>query len=409
MARLWERNRNRLGKTCTGLACKIMKKITMKLLIITQKVDARDQLLGFFIDWIKKFSEKFEKITVLCLERGEFSLPENVEVISLGKEENNFQFSIFNFQSILNVTIFKKIIYLLKFYRHIWRERKNYNTVFIHMNPIWVVLGGWVWHLLNKKIFFWYTSGGVTTKLKLAEKFAHIIFTASKESFRLPSKKVIVTGHGIDTNVFRLMPKNVRNDGNVRDVECDQFEQTKRSNSPNNSIKILSVGRIAPVKNYEILIGAAKILKDKGIDFSITMVGEAPLDSDTRYLTSLKLKVKGLKLEDNFNFVGKVNHKDLPSYYQSHDIFIHLSKTGSLDKTILEAMACGMKVLSSSDSARSFLSPELIFNESNSSELADKIVAVKDKPTDPALRDYVIKNHNLDVLIEKISQIINQQ
>ena len=36
-------------------------------------------------------------------------------------------------------------------------------------------------------------------------------------------------------------------------------------------------------------------------------------------------------------------------------------------------------------------------------------MAVKDKPTDPALREYVIKNHNLDVLIEKISQAINKQ
>ena len=36
-----------------------------------------------------------------------------------------------------------------------------------------------------------------------------------------------------------------------------------------------------------------------------------------------------------------------------------------------------MKVLSSNDSARSFLPVELIFNESNSSELADKIMAVK--------------------------------
>ena len=59
----------------------------MKLLIITQKVDKNDQLLGFFIEWLRRFSGKFEKITVLCLEKGEFELPENVKVISLGKDE----------------------------------------------------------------------------------------------------------------------------------------------------------------------------------------------------------------------------------------------------------------------------------------------------------------------------------
>ena len=61
----------------------------MKLLIITQKVDKNDQLLGFFIDWIAGFSHKFEEVTVLCLEKGEFNLPENVEVISLGKDNHS--------------------------------------------------------------------------------------------------------------------------------------------------------------------------------------------------------------------------------------------------------------------------------------------------------------------------------
>src|SRR3989344_6340172 len=228
-----------------------------KLLVVTQKVDENDQLLGFFIDWIRLLAEKFEKITVLCLEKGQFTLPDNVKVISLGKDHGAGKLKI-----------------LSTFYFLLSACRKEYDAVFVHMNPIWVVLGGWWWRLTGKKIFFWYTSGGVTFKLKLAEKFANTIFTASKESFRLPSKKIIVTGHGIDTDVFRPTPKNVRdvrNDGNDGN---EQFEQAKRSNTSNNFIKILSVGRIAPVKNYETLIDAAKILKDSGVDFFVTIVGE---------------------------------------------------------------------------------------------------------------------------------------
>ena len=61
------------------------------------------------------------------------------------------------------------------------------------------------------------------------------IFTASHLSFRLKSSKVVVTGHGIDTELFkpdhlRLNPKDQR-----------------------FNLRILSVGRIAPVKNYETL------------------------------------------------------------------------------------------------------------------------------------------------------------
>ena len=64
------------------------------LLIITKTVDENDQLLGFFIGWLREFAKKYDRINVLCLEKGSFSLPENIKVISLGKDRNNFQFPI---------------------------------------------------------------------------------------------------------------------------------------------------------------------------------------------------------------------------------------------------------------------------------------------------------------------------
>jgi len=342
------------------------------LLIITQKVDKNDQLLGFFVGWIARLAKKFDKITILCLEKGEFNLPSNVKVLSLGKDRGA-----------------GKLKQLFIFYSLFFTLRNDYDAVFVHMNPIWVVLGGWFWRLVGKKIFFWYTSGGVTAKLKLAEKFADIILTASKESFRLQSKKVVVTGHGIDTELFK--PIN---------------EQRPATN--NNKIKILSVGRISPVKNYEVLVEAAKILADKGADFSITMIGESAIGRDKEYEKKLKLKIKNLKLENHFNFIGKINNRELVSFYQNHDIFVHLSKTGSVDKVLLEAIACGMNVLSSSDSARNFLPSELVFEENNARELADKIEETYKKNFGSQLRQYVVENHNLDKLIDKIMGIVKR-
>ncbi len=348
------------------------------LLIITKKVDKNDQLLGFFIDWIVRFARKFHRVIIFCLEKGEFNLPENVEVISLGKDKK-----------------LPKLFWVFNFYKNIFLYRKQYDAVFVHMNPIWVVLGGWCWRLMQKKVFFWYTSGGVTAKLKLAEKFADTIFTASKESFRLLSKKVIVTGHGVDTELFKPKPSDPRSD------LVSRFDL--------GGVKILSVGRISPIKNYETLIKAAKILKDQNIEFSVTIIGEPALEEDRRYENKLKLQVADYKLQSHFNFVGKVSHKNLPSYYQSHDVFVHLSRTGSLDKTLLEAMSCGMNILSSSDAARSFLPAELLFDENNAVELADKIKKISEKEIGGQLRQYVTENHNLDKLIDKMARVINEQ
>ncbi len=337
----------------------------MKLLIVTQKVDSGDQLLGFFIDWIKRFADKFDLVTVICLQKGDFDLPDNVRVKSLGKDRGQGKArQLFNFYYLISTL--------------------DYDAVLVHMNPIWMVLGGPVWRLMGKHIFLWYTHKAVTWKLRIAEIFTQKIFTASKESFRLPSRKVIVTGHGINTELFK--PAGHHGSG--------------------HKLRILSVGRISPVKNYETLIEAAKILKDGGMDFSVTMAGEPALAKDKDYLLKLKYAVNILGLGDEFNFVGKVDFKNLPELYQSHDLFVHLSKTGSVDKTLLEAMACGMKVLSSNDSARAFLPGRYLFDENDPKELAEKIKEASKIPVDPSLREYIVVHHNLDRLIGKLSDII---
>ena len=87
----------------------------MRLLIITQKVDKNDDILGFFHRWILEFAKHYESVTVICLEEGdhdfysvknakfrsknsaEFS-GTGIKVLSLGKEIGGSKISyIFNF------------------------------------------------------------------------------------------------------------------------------------------------------------------------------------------------------------------------------------------------------------------------------------------------------------------------
>lgn len=337
----------------------------MKLLIITQKVDRNDQALGFFLDWLKEFAKYFEVVTVLCLQKGDFDLPANVRVYDLGKDAG-----------------LPKYRWLWNFYRQCWRLRHDYDPVFVHMNPIWVVVGWGLWRCLGKRINLWYTHKSVTLRLWLAEKLADKIFTASRESFRLPSKKVIVTGHGIDTELFR--PGVPVSDEGV--------------------IRILSVGRITPVKNYEVLIDAAKILQNQGVSFAITLLGEPALPSDREYQAGLQAKIVRLGIDDTIHFLGRKLHRELPRYYQGNTIFVHMSQTGSLDKTILEAMACGMVVISCNDASRSFLPIERIFSSNNPVELAAKIKNPGALDFDG--RGYVVARHSLSQLIARLASLL---
>ncbi len=131
----------------------------MRLLITTQKLDKYDPILGFFHSWVAEFAKHCESVQVICLFKGEYDLPDNVHVFSLGKEERQ-----------------SRIQYLIHFYWYIIHERKKYDTVFVHMNQIYVVLAGFLWKLFGKKISLWYTHRAVDWTLRVATLFADKIF-----------------------------------------------------------------------------------------------------------------------------------------------------------------------------------------------------------------------------------------
>ena len=102
----------------------------MKLLILTQKVNKDDPILGFFVRWVEEFAVHCESVVVICLEKGNYDLPSNVNVLSLGKEEGKSHF-----------------VYLLRFYTYIWSNRKEYDSVFVHMNQEYILLAGLFWRM----------------------------------------------------------------------------------------------------------------------------------------------------------------------------------------------------------------------------------------------------------------------
>ena len=88
----------------------------MRLLIVTQKVDKNDAILGFFHRWIVEFAKHTDTVTVVCLQKGASELPENVKVLSLGKERG-----------------VGRIARAIRFYSYIIHERQNYSLMVTRM------------------------------------------------------------------------------------------------------------------------------------------------------------------------------------------------------------------------------------------------------------------------------------
>ena len=343
----------------------------MRLLIITQKVDINDDILGFFHRWVLEFAKHCEKLTVICLEKGEYDLPENVKVLSLGKESGK-----------------SKIKYIFNFYKYIWKERKNYDVVFVHMNIEYILLGGLCLRLVGKKIFLWYNHTYGSLLARIAGMITHKTFHTSPFAFTARFRNAVKMPAGIDVNVFKR-------DENIKKIQ--------------NSI--LYIGRISPVKYVDILIEAVKILHTKDIKITLDIYGSSP-ERDKKYYESLRKSSEDMEHKGVVNFCGSIpNYKSI-KVFNIHEISVNLTPKGNFDKTVLESMACETLTLVSSPAFKSILPEEFLFEEENANDLADKIENIFNMSSEQKskygknMREEVIQKHSLSLLAEKLKQTI---
>jgi glycosyltransferase involved in cell wall biosynthesis len=346
-----------------------------------------DGVLGFIHGWVQEFAKHCERVTVICLYQGDYTLPDNVKVLSLGKEE----FGVGNLKS----KFLNKFIFVWKFYKYIWQERNNYDSVFVHMNEVYVVLGGIFWRIMGKKIGFWFAHGSVNPKLRMAALLTHIIFTSTPSGFRLKSRKVKVVGQGIDTDKFT--PDHSKKDPNY--------------------FTIISVGRISPIKDYETLIRAIEFAKDSVPNIRAKIIGGPGTNEQEEYLAGLKKMVEEKKLNDYILFIGPLAYHLIIDHLQSADLYVNASHTGSLDKTIIEAMAVELPILSCNESLVSVLGAsrdKSMFIKSDKMDLGEKIKIVHGLSAGERinigrdLRRIAESDHGQRNLIKKIKLIYEQ-
>lgn len=340
------------------------------ILIITQKVDKADPVLGFFHNWIIEFSKNLESVNVICLEKGEYNLPKNVKVFSLGKEGG-----------------VSRIKYLFRFYKYIWKLRSGYKSVFVHMNQEYVILGGIFWKVFGKKILMWRNHPKGSLLTKIAVFLSDKVYCTSKDSFTNRFKKTEVMPVGI----------NISN-------EIENISRVEKT--------ILSVGRISPVKNIEDIISAFSEIVQNRNDVKLSVVGsptKRKIDED--YYESIVNLAKNLP-NDSIYFSGSVSPEEVKRFFESHVIFINATTPGSFDKTILEAVSFGSVSFVCQDIWQgtnfSYLKEYFYFEYKNSKELSLKVLKflnLQKEEKEKLRKDYfsfVLKNHSLQSLVEKV-------
>lgn len=345
----------------------------MRLLIFTQAIDKNDPVLGFFHGWLAEFSKKFEEITVVALRTGEIALPFNIKVFSINGERNKRW----------------KLYKILKVLFFIWKTRHSADAVFVHMNKEYVLAGAPLWNFFSTPVYFWYNHKKADFFARLAMKFSKKIFYTSEHSASAKLDSSVQMPVGVDT---------------------DLFTPTNKINSRGQTG--ISLGRIDPVKNINILARAILLLeKENTLNIKFTIAG-SPSWGNEKYAADVRELLKPLVDKGVVRFVGAVSHETASKFFNQNKVFINLTPSGSFDKTILEAMACGTLAIVANDSVFSVVGDEGKITELNLNFVADKIKETFSLSQAECLRrsalnrEFVLKNHSLSFLADRLAEEI---
>lgn len=339
-----------------------MSERPLRLLFITPKIDETHDDLAFASLWAKAFQDAGFDITIICGEKGVTRL--TCPVHSLHHVPGASQLRTF--------IRFQKLITSL-----------DYDRVFVHLGQRWLGAGAWWWWLTRKPTYLWFTHYTRPLSLRIGELALKRIFTATEECVPhwTGDPRKIVTGHGIDT-VFWNVP------------EMPEIEREPVTH-------LLAVHRISRSKRFDLVLKTLALLPS---EYRLTHYGR-PQDprQDPEYAAEVKRLVRDLKLQGRVTFMGSRPMGELRGVYPKFRTFINLVPR-TLDKTVLEAMYCGLTPIVTRGHANAIGWKEYPADDSHEA-IASYIQSLRIASRDE-LRHLVEERHSLRSLIEKMAVYI---
>lgn len=209
--------------------------------------------------------------------------------------------------------------------------------------------------------------------------------------YGVPQHKIAVITPGVDTELFKPMKKR----------------EAKRFIHANDRHKlIVFVGRIEPLKGIDVLLYAMKILlvRNPQLPICLWIVGGDVSQKPhlwSKELQKLERLRSLLQMTTVVRFVGQRPQHELPYYYNAAEVVVIPSHYESFGMAAIEAMACGIPVITTNVSGVSSLIDEkheaLITSVNNPLLLASQI--------EDLLKDEAHRQKISSELVEKIQDL----
>jgi L-malate glycosyltransferase len=174
-----------------------------------------------------------------------------------------------------------------------------------------------------------------------------------------------------------------------------------RVSSPENRI-FITLGSLDANKNHSMLIRAFKqaFSEKKFSDFKLYIIGEGPLRKNLFQL------IQSENLTQRVQFLGHLSREEVRSNLQKSDYFVLSSRVETFGVALIEAMSCGLPVLSTRCGG-----PESIITDNSVGLLCDNkeeslVVGLKNLASSSFnrsyIRNFVVKNFSKEVVSSEL-------
>ncbi len=123
----------------------------------------------------------------------------------------------------------------------------------------------------------------------------------------------------------------------IEDTPLPTLQASKRPLDQSSKINIGYLANMIALKNHELVIRAAEILKNEIPGLHFYFAGDGPR------LQELKSLCRAIGLEDRFVFLGQISSSQ--DFLATLDFYVHASKIEGAPNAIMEAMVSGIPVV----------------------------------------------------------------
>lgn len=318
----------------------------MRILVVTQKIDADHPVLAQTVDVVRELAARCEAVDVLCDSVGRHDLPANVRLRTFGA----------------GTRVGRGLRYMRAFAALALPRATRPSAVLIHMVPLFALLAAPLVKPLRIPMLLWYTHWNPSRSLRLALPLVDVVMSVSRGSFPLATPKLQATGHAIDVAQFAPAQPATRQDGRLR---------------------LLALGRTARWKGYDTMLEALEAAVRRGCDAQLEIRGPQLTDDERAHRAELEEAVRASPaLRDRVRIEPPLARDELPRLLAGADALLSATQprgSETLDKVVYEAAACEVPVLASNEALEEFLDGlplQLSFPPRDADALADRLVAL---------------------------------